>query len=143
MKKEVRYVKYFIEYIVDFSAKQSDFIVRSNVDPHLDKREQILDFFIKTFNSRNILNLVFSRMGKTERSASLEKHPTQNPERNGREGYEKARPVFGDELQNGVHTEYRISVGDNRVEPVAGRQRESAEFRVQIHQQQHTLLQES
>lgn len=37
--KEVRYIKYFIEYIVDFSAKRSenDFIVRANVDSHLDK----------------------------------------------------------------------------------------------------------
>lgn len=36
---EVRYVKYFIEYIVDFSTKRSenDFIVRTNVDSHLDK----------------------------------------------------------------------------------------------------------
>lgn len=42
--KEVRYVKYFIEYIVDFGAKRSenDFIVRANVDSHLDNCKLIL-----------------------------------------------------------------------------------------------------
>lgn len=41
---EVRYVKYFIEHIVDFSTKRSenDFIVRTNVDSHLDKCKLIL-----------------------------------------------------------------------------------------------------
>ncbi|EFN76321.1 MutS protein-like protein 5 [Harpegnathos saltator] len=36
---EVRYIKYFLEHIVDFGRKESghDFIVRSNVDSHLDK----------------------------------------------------------------------------------------------------------
>ncbi|XP_020290482.1 mutS protein homolog 5-like [Pseudomyrmex gracilis] len=40
---EVRYVKYFIEYIVDFGAKRSenDFIVRANVDSHLDKLHHV------------------------------------------------------------------------------------------------------
>lgn len=44
---EVRYVKYFIEYIVDFSSKRSenDFIVRANVDSHLDKCKLILICF--------------------------------------------------------------------------------------------------
>lgn len=44
---EVRYVKYFIEYIVDFSTKKSenDFIVRTNVDSHLDKCKLILICF--------------------------------------------------------------------------------------------------
>jgi hypothetical protein len=36
---EVRHVKYFIEYIVDLNAKRTEniFIVRENVDSHLDK----------------------------------------------------------------------------------------------------------
>lgn len=39
---EMRHVKYFIEYIVDFTTKrktENDFIVRANVDSHLDKRK--------------------------------------------------------------------------------------------------------
>lgn len=42
---EVRYIKYFIEHIVDFDAKRSenDFIVRTNVDSHLNNRKLILN----------------------------------------------------------------------------------------------------
>ncbi|XP_029163563.1 mutS protein homolog 5-like isoform X2 [Nylanderia fulva] len=48
--KEVRYIKYFIEYIVDFSAKKSenDFIVRANVDSHLDKLHHVRGTLPKT-----------------------------------------------------------------------------------------------
>jgi len=40
---EARHVKYFIEYIVDLNAKRTEniFIVRENVDSHLDKRKLI------------------------------------------------------------------------------------------------------
>ncbi|CAL1687218.1 unnamed protein product [Lasius platythorax] len=43
IRNEIRYIKYFIEYIVDFSAKRSnnDFIVRANVDSHLDKLHHV------------------------------------------------------------------------------------------------------
>lgn len=53
---EVRYVKYFIEYIVDFSSKRSenDFIVRANVDSHLDKCKPIS----VSHNSNNDVNII-------------------------------------------------------------------------------------
>ncbi|KYN27043.1 MutS protein like protein 5, partial [Trachymyrmex cornetzi] len=40
---EVRYIKYFIEYIVDFGAKRSEhnFIVRANVDSHLNNLHHV------------------------------------------------------------------------------------------------------
>ncbi|KAL0112414.1 hypothetical protein PUN28_012036 [Cardiocondyla obscurior] len=56
--KEVRYVKYFIEYIVDFAMKRSenDCIVRVNVDPHLDNLRQV----------RNTLPETLTRMGEKD-----------------------------------------------------------------------------
>lgn len=35
---EIRHIKYFIEYIINLSAKrtETDFLVRTNVDAHLD-----------------------------------------------------------------------------------------------------------
>ncbi|XP_014483495.1 PREDICTED: mutS protein homolog 5-like [Dinoponera quadriceps] len=55
---EVRYVKYFLEYIVDFGAKRSgnDFIVRSNVDSHLDKLH----------HTRSTLPETLTRMGEKD-----------------------------------------------------------------------------
>lgn len=49
---EMRHVKYFIEHIVDFSGRRSEnrFIVRANVDSHLDKREKNLHFPGHWFN---------------------------------------------------------------------------------------------
>ncbi|XP_072755327.1 mutS protein homolog 5-like isoform X2 [Anoplolepis gracilipes] len=60
---EVRYVKYFIEYIVDFNAKRSehDFIVRENVDSHLDKLHQV----------RGTLPETLTRMGEKDMKENL------------------------------------------------------------------------
>ncbi|XP_011872274.1 PREDICTED: mutS protein homolog 5-like [Vollenhovia emeryi] len=61
--KEVRYVKYFIEYIVDFGAKrsESDFVVRANVDSHLDNLHHV----------RSALPETLTRMGEKDMKEHL------------------------------------------------------------------------
>ncbi|KAH0955065.1 hypothetical protein HN011_005583 [Eciton burchellii] len=60
---EVRHVKYFIEYIVDLNAKRTEniFIVRENVDSHLDKLH----------HARTILPETLTRMGEEDMKKHL------------------------------------------------------------------------
>jgi len=75
-----------------------------------------------------------------EYSTSREKHFARDSDTDGRERHERVSSGLGNDLQNGVHTEYRISLSDNWMEPFTGRQYGHGKLRVQIHQQQHTLL---
>ncbi|XP_067217256.1 mutS protein homolog 5-like [Linepithema humile] len=60
---EVRYIKYFIEYIIDLSAKrtETDFIVRANVDSHLDNLHHV----------RSTLPETLTRMGEKDMQEHL------------------------------------------------------------------------
>lgn len=156
---EIRYVKYFIEYIVDFSAKKSenDFIVRTNVDSHLDKCKLILICFaqfeinISFLRKKNWNSWIGNDIPKITSlhlctqpskfciscfhykcSASHKRHFIRDPDTNGRERYERLSSTIGDNLQDGIHTEYWISLSNNWMESIASRQCGFGEFRVQI-----------
>lgn len=76
----------------------------------------------------------------SKRSASHEKHFARDADANGTERYAGAPPAVGDDLQDDISTEYRISHGDYWVEPFARRGYRFTESGVKIRQQQHTIL---